>query len=161
MAKHHPENERVKRRYAVYMREADGYDEATVDAALAAIHRFEEQTSFRDFKTFRHELAVAFKHHLEKQTNVRTGKPLAKSTLLSILAALTAFFFWLAGRLGESVSVHLPFLVGAGAVAAATALLASGRRLLRHVDDHEEHPGRKLTVEESEREAAAITVGDA
>jgi ACDE family multidrug resistance protein len=68
---------------------------------------------------------------------------------------------WLAGRLGESVSVHLPFYVGAGAVAAATALLASGRRLLRHVDDHEEHPTEQQTIDDAEREAAAMTVGDA
>lgn len=100
MPKHHPENERMKRHYAIYMREAGGYDEATVDDALAAIHRFEEQTNFRDFKTFRHELAVSFKHHLAEQTNVRTGKPLAKSTLLSILAQLKAFFFWLADQKG-------------------------------------------------------------
>jgi ACDE family multidrug resistance protein len=68
---------------------------------------------------------------------------------------------WLAGRLGESVSVHLPFYVGAGAVAAATALLASGRRLLRHVDDHEERPGGQQSIDEAEREAVAMTVGDA
>jgi ACDE family multidrug resistance protein len=68
---------------------------------------------------------------------------------------------WLAGRLGETVSVHLPFYVGAVAVAAATALLASGRRLLRHVDDHEEHPSQQQVTEESEFEAEAITAGDA
>jgi integrase len=100
MSKHHPDNERIKRHYAVYMREADGYDEATVDAALASIHRFEEHTKFRDFKVFRHEQAVSFKHYLAEQTNVRTGKPLAKSTLRSILAALEAFFFWLADQKG-------------------------------------------------------------
>ena len=36
----------------------------------------------------------------ELQTSIRTGKLLAKSTLLSILAALEAFFFWLAGQKG-------------------------------------------------------------
>src|SRR4029453_12863707 len=100
MPKHHPENERMKRHFAVYMREADGYDEATVDAALAAIHRFEEHTKFRDFRAFRHEQAVSFKPHLAEQTNARTGKPLALSTLRSTLAALEAFFFWLAGQKG-------------------------------------------------------------
>jgi hypothetical protein len=30
------------------------------------------------------------------QVNVRTGRPLAKSTLLSILSDLKAFLFWLA-----------------------------------------------------------------
>src|SRR5450755_1014635 len=100
MPQHSPENERVKRLYAVYMKEARSYREATVDAVLAAIHRFEAHTNFPDFKTFRQEQAVAFKRHLAEQTNVRTGKLLSKSTLLSTLAALKAFFFWLADQKG-------------------------------------------------------------
>ena len=96
MPKHSPENERVKHRYAIYMKEARSYDDQSVDAGLASIHRFESHTSFRDFKTFRREQAVSFKHHLAKQLNVRTGKLLAKSTLLSILSDLKAFFTWLA-----------------------------------------------------------------
>ncbi len=62
---------------------------------------------------------------------------------------------WLAGVLGERVSVHLPFYVGAGAVALAVALLAGGRALLAHVDD-EDVPGEGV-----ERELApAVTLGD-
>jgi len=96
MPKYNAENERVKHRYAIYMKEARRYDDQSVDAALAAIHRFEAHTKFRDFKTFRQEQAVSFKHHLAKQLNARTGKPLAKSTLLSVLSDLKAFFAWLA-----------------------------------------------------------------
>jgi predicted MFS family arabinose efflux permease len=59
---------------------------------------------------------------------------------------------WLAGVLGETVSVHLPFYVGAGAVALAVALLAGGRALLRHVDDEESDAESEL--------AQAVTVGD-
>ena len=58
---------------------------------------------------------------------------------------------WLAGVLGETISVHLPFYVGAGAVVAAVALLAAGRGLLAHVDE-EEVPERV--------HAQAVTVGD-
>lgn len=96
MPRHNPENERVKHCYASYMKEAQSYDDQSVDVALAAIHRFEAHTNFRDFKAFRQEQAVSFKHHLAEQTNARTGKPLAKSTLLSTLSALKAFFKWLA-----------------------------------------------------------------
>ena len=96
MPNHSPENERVKHRYAIYMKEARSYDDQSVDGALAAIHRFESHTNFRDFKTFRQEQAVSFKHHLARQLNARTGKPLAKSTLLSIMSDLKAFFTWLA-----------------------------------------------------------------
>jgi len=91
-------NERIKHEYAIYLKEARRYDESTVDAALAAIHRFEAHTRFRDFATFRQEVAVAFKRHLAEQSNARTGKPLSKSTLMSTLTALKAFFHWLAGQ---------------------------------------------------------------
>jgi MFS transporter, ACDE family, multidrug resistance protein len=37
---------------------------------------------------------------------------------------------WLAGRLGETVSIHAPFWMGAGAVAIGIAILAAGRRFL-------------------------------
>jgi ACDE family multidrug resistance protein len=49
---------------------------------------------------------------------------------------------WLAGVLGERVSPHLPFAVGAGAVLGAAVLLTAGRRLLRHVDDEQPDPAR-------------------
>jgi MFS transporter, ACDE family, multidrug resistance protein len=37
---------------------------------------------------------------------------------------------WLAGKLGENVSVHAPFWMGAAAVAVGVVILASGRRFL-------------------------------
>ncbi|MFN8194294.1 MAG: MFS transporter [Nocardioidaceae bacterium] len=59
---------------------------------------------------------------------------------------------WLAGVLGERVSVHAPFWMGGAAVFAAVVLLASGRRLLRHLDAPEHEDGITL--------AEAVTVGD-
>ena len=59
---------------------------------------------------------------------------------------------WLAGRLGESVSPHLPFWVGAGATALAVLVLLSGRRVLAHVDEHEPASG---SLDEAEVLAAA------
>ncbi len=44
---------------------------------------------------------------------------------------------WLAGKLGESVSPHLPFWVGAAATALGVVVLSTGRRVLAHVDEHE------------------------
>jgi MFS family permease len=37
---------------------------------------------------------------------------------------------WLAGKLGENVSIHAPFWMGAGAVLIGVAILAGGRRFL-------------------------------
>jgi integrase len=100
MPTHNPENERIKRRYFAYLKEAKRRGEPSVDAAAKALNRFELDTRFRSFKTFHPEQAVAFKRHLAEQTNARTGKPLAKATIHSTLAALKAFFVWLAGQTG-------------------------------------------------------------
>jgi hypothetical protein len=50
MPMHNPENERIKRRYFIYLKEAKRRDEASVDAAAKEIKRFEEDTRFRSFK---------------------------------------------------------------------------------------------------------------
>lgn len=60
---------------------------------------------------------------------------------------------WLAGTLGENVSVHLPFWVGAGAVLLAAGVLLATRGHLSHIDD-EETPD-----EQAREEAEALTVG--
>ncbi|MBM3649970.1 MAG: hypothetical protein FJX11_19495 [Alphaproteobacteria bacterium] len=78
MAKtHDPQNERLKRTYFTFMREAKQQSESSLDAIAKAIHRFESHTGFRPFKAFHREQAAAFKRHLAKQTNERTGKPLS------------------------------------------------------------------------------------
>ena len=53
---------RIKRDYARHLKAAQGKSAATVDAALKAIARFEDDTGARDFKTFRREQAIAFKN---------------------------------------------------------------------------------------------------
>lgn len=59
---------------------------------------------------------------------------------------------YLAGKLGES-NMHVPFWVGAACTALAIVVLATGRKVLAHVDDHEPAP-------HSITEAQAVTVGD-
>jgi MFS family permease len=59
---------------------------------------------------------------------------------------------YLAGKLGES-NMHVPFWVGAACTALAIVVLASGRKVLAHVDEHEPAP-------HSIDEARAVTVGD-
>jgi integrase len=98
MTKHNPENERIKRQYFAYLKEAKRHSEQTVDAAAKALSRFEEYTRHRDFKAFRHEQAIAFKRYLAEQTGKRSGEKLSKATLHATLKQLRAFFFWLAGQ---------------------------------------------------------------
>lgn len=100
MTKHNANNERIKRQYFIFLREAKRQHENSVDAAAQAISRFEAYTRYRDFKAFHFEQAVGFKNHLAKQTNQRTGKPLSKATLNSTLGQLKSFFQWLAMQSG-------------------------------------------------------------
>lgn len=100
MTKHNAENERIKRKYFAYLREAKRHSEPTVDAAAKALSLFEEYTRYRDFKAFHFEQAVAFKRNLTEQKGQRSGENLSKATLHATLKQLRAFFFWLAGQPG-------------------------------------------------------------
>ncbi len=100
MTNHNAQNERLKRNYFVYLKEAKRHDNSTLDGIAKAIHRFESYTKFKDFRSFRIEQAVGFKQHIAGLANLRTGKPLSKATLHQTLNALKNFFRWLAGRPG-------------------------------------------------------------
>src|SRR5262249_36608464 len=100
MPTHNPENERLKRSYFIYLKEAKRLSEHSIDAAAAALSRFEAYTKYRDFKRFHIEQAVGFKPKLADQVSQRTGERLSSSTLFAILNALRAFFHWLAGQQG-------------------------------------------------------------
>jgi integrase len=100
MTTYNAENERVKRRYFTFQREAKQRSEASIDAIAKALNRFEAYTRFRSFRAFRIEQAVAFKNHLARQVNARTNELLSKATAYSTLAALKAFFQWLSREPG-------------------------------------------------------------
>ncbi len=63
---HDPENERIKRQYFIYLKEAKRQNESSVDAAAKALNRFEVYTTHRNFKAFRIEQAVGFKNSFAK-----------------------------------------------------------------------------------------------
>jgi len=96
MTKRNAANERIKRRYFAFLKDAN----ASIDAAAKAIDRFEEYSRHRDFKTFHFEQARGFKNHLTVESSTRTGKPLSASTVHATLGALRAFFLWLADQRG-------------------------------------------------------------
>jgi len=93
-----PENERAKRRYLQFLKEVKGRDEASLDAVAKAIERFDEHCRRRDFRKFHIEQATAFKAHFIEARNARTGAPLSATTVNATLAALKAFFVWLADQ---------------------------------------------------------------
>jgi len=100
MPKHNAANERIKRDYFEYLREAKRLSTPSIDAVAKAISRFEEGTNWKDFRTFHIKQAVAFKTRLGQQVSQRTGDPLSRSTLYSTLQALWSFIIWLADRPG-------------------------------------------------------------
>jgi len=100
MKKHNPANERIKRKYFAFMKEAKRYSEPSIDAAAKALNRFEVHSKFRDFKTFHFEQAIAFKKHLANQKGQRSGEKLSKATLHATLNQLKKFFKWLSREPG-------------------------------------------------------------
>ena len=85
-------------------------------------------------------------------------RPVASASYSFVRFSGGAVAPFLATSLGEKVSIHLPFYVGAGAVLVAALLLASQSRLLRGIDDE---PGHGAEPVESAEEASIVTAGDA
>jgi site-specific recombinase XerD len=106
MKKHNPVNERIKRKYFAFLKEAKRHSEPTVDAAAKALSRFELYTKYRDFKAFHFEQAVAFKKHLAEQKAQQSGEKLSKATLHATLSQLKRFFQWLAWQPGYKSRVQ-------------------------------------------------------
>ncbi|OGA44360.1 MAG: recombinase XerC [Betaproteobacteria bacterium RIFCSPLOWO2_12_FULL_62_13] len=106
MTTHNADNERIKRRYFAYLKEAKRHSEPTVDAVAKALARFEADTRHRDFKAFHFEQAIAFKKHLAEQKGQRSGEKLSKATLNATLAHVKRFFHWLAGQPGYKSRFH-------------------------------------------------------
>ncbi len=100
MRKHNAKNERTKREYFIWLREADRQSEHSVNQAAAAIADFERSTRYKDFARFHREQAMAFKRQLLEHRNSDTGKPLAVATVHARVMALKKFFKFLIGREG-------------------------------------------------------------
>src|SRR5687767_1408159 len=100
MAKANGANERIKREYLAYLKQARGRDEATIDRVAMSLARFEDSTRRRDFKRFHREQAVAFKAQLAETISARSGERLSKATIHAMLRDLKTFFDWLAREPG-------------------------------------------------------------
>ena len=91
MRTYNPENERIKRAYLIYLKEARRLGEHSIDAAAAALAKFEDYTKCRDFKRIHIHQAIAFKRRLSEEISRRTGERLSKATVFSTLNALRGF----------------------------------------------------------------------
>lgn len=106
MTKHNEDNERIKRKYFIFLKDAKRLSEQSVDGVASAIHRFESYNKHRDFRAFHFEQAVSFKKHLAAQKAQRTGKNLSKATLHATLTQLKQFFQWLSREPGYKTRIQ-------------------------------------------------------
>jgi integrase len=106
MVTHNPNNERIKRQYLAFLKEAKRHSEPTLDATAKALSRFETDTKFRDFKQFHFEQAIAFKNRLRDQVSRSTGEKLSKATLHSTLGYLKGFFQWISCQPGYKARLN-------------------------------------------------------
>lgn len=72
MAKYNPENERIKRQYLIWKKEANGKGNQTIDNIRTAIYEFEQFTHFASFKALNKEQIIVFKKSFAQKKNKRT-----------------------------------------------------------------------------------------
>ena len=84
--KHNPDNERTKRRYFVFLKDAKGQNPSSIDGVAMALTKFEKYNKRKSFKAFHYEQAIGFKNFLLKQKSESTGEKLSKATIHSTLS---------------------------------------------------------------------------
>ncbi len=95
--KTNPKNDRVKRDYLVWLKEAKQRSVTTVEQVRYAIDRLETYTGFKDFGTFNKEQALGFKRELLATKAKRSGKVVSIATVHYTLQAIKDFLAWLHG----------------------------------------------------------------
>lgn len=96
----HADNERIKRRYFRYMKEARGLSPTTLNLAALAIAEYEQFTERADFRSFTSSRAVAYKRHLWAKGGKRAAQLSARATVVSKARHVQQFFRWLADQEG-------------------------------------------------------------
>ncbi len=109
MTKYNEDNERIKRKYLIFLKEAKGLSEQSVDSVASAINRFETYTKHRDFREFHSEQVAVFKKHLAAQKAQRTGKNLSKATLYATFTQLKQFYQWLSREPGYKARIQYSY----------------------------------------------------
>ncbi|TAN86725.1 MAG: site-specific integrase [Gallionella sp.] len=106
MTKHNADNERIKRKYFSFLKEAKRLSVQSVDGVASAISRYESYTKHKDFRMFNVEQVSAFKKHLAEQKGQRSGENLSKATLHATFNHLKQFFQWLSRETGYKTRIQ-------------------------------------------------------
>jgi integrase len=95
-----PGNERVKRRYFRYLKEARGLAATTINQAALAIADYEKFSGADDFKSFSSKRAIAYKRYLWSKGGKRAAQLSARATVHTKARQVQQFFRWLADQQG-------------------------------------------------------------
>lgn len=101
------QNEKMKRRYLDWSKEADGYSDKTLLVKESSIWKYEEYTNNEDYKKFNSDKAKGFKKWLATKNSRVTGVPLNKTSQYKILRHVNAFFRWLALQPGYKSKIDM------------------------------------------------------
>ncbi|MFH1831756.1 MAG: site-specific integrase [bacterium] len=106
MANCNPENERIKRQYFEWEKEANGKSLSTVNNMRNNIYLFDEFTKFKSFKHLTKEDVIAFKKYITQKKNQRTNEPVSKTYLLHVSKSLIGLFRWLCCQKGYKQKIR-------------------------------------------------------
>jgi integrase/recombinase XerD len=96
--KFNEDNERMKRSYLRYLRNAKGLSENSVNKASDAILRWEKATDFKPFSKLNGDDVLQFKEHLSRSATGKTGKPMVAASRVNIQVCVRSFVHWLADQ---------------------------------------------------------------
>jgi integrase/recombinase XerD len=105
MRKINMKNERVKRKFCRWLREAKGRCDSTVNNIEKVILLYEDYTDHSDFTTYTAERAIEFKEWLKKREF--RGKRVSVATYHTYLGHLRKFFTWLSWQPGYRSRITL------------------------------------------------------
>ncbi len=91
-------NEKIKRKYLRYLKEAEGLSDSTINAMERSLLVYEEYSKQEDFGRFSQTRAIGFKKWIQDRTS--NGRPISIKTIYHYLRHLRSFFKWLAGQPG-------------------------------------------------------------
>jgi integrase len=100
-------NERIKREYFEWEKEANGKSTLTINNIRSALYLYEKALNFRDFSTLNKEYILLFKKQLMKKENRQTNKPVSKTYLLHTTKHLIDFFKWLSCQSGYKKKIRI------------------------------------------------------
>ncbi|WP_171172177.1 site-specific integrase [Ruegeria sp. HKCCA0370] len=100
MPKHTSDNLRIKRKHLVWLKDAKGLSQSSIDKAAASIAIYDKWLKGKDYRAFHSERARAFKRHLQGLRNERTGAPLSAATINGVLRDVMKLFDWMADQPG-------------------------------------------------------------